>query len=281
MYGEVDMEEHRFETLLVEPVGPAVVLTINRPGSLNALNRTFLRELCEILDEIAADPHVRAVVLTGAGRGFCSGIDFSNGSDEAHVASDVREVLLRAFRTGFAQLIPRLTSLPQPVIAAVNGPAAGAGLALALAADIRVCSESARFGASFVRLGLSGCELGVSYLLPRIVGATLAFEMMLTGRFVEAAEAQRHGLVLDVVGEGHVVEAALQVATNIARNSPFGVCMTKEVMRSNLDAPNLMAAMHLENRTQALCFDSPDGAEARVAFIERRKPNYVATRATS
>jgi enoyl-CoA hydratase len=160
------------------------------------------------------------------------------------------------------------------VIAAVNGPATGAGLALAVAADIRICGESARFGAAFVRLGLSGCELGLSYLLPRLVGQTLAFEMTLTGRLVDAAEAHRCGLVLDVVADALVVDAALELADRIACNSPFGVRMTKEVMRSNLDAPGLAAAMQLENRTQVLCFQAPDAAEAMAAFLERRAPVF-------
>src|SRR3954452_17273089 len=119
--------------------------------------------------------------------------------------------------------------MPQPVIAAVNGPAAGGGLALALAADTRVCSESARFNAAFVRLGISGCDMGVSYLLPRIVGPTVAFEMMLTGRLIDAPEAVRVGLVLDVVPDGSVVAAAIEIASRIVANAPLAVRMTKQV----------------------------------------------------
>jgi enoyl-CoA hydratase len=134
----------------------------------------------------------------------------------------------------------------------VNGPAAGAGLALSLGADIRVCSESARFGVAFVRLGASGCELGISYLLPRIVGSTAAFELMLTGRVIDAAEAARIGLVLKVVSDTDLVEEAVAIAKQVTANGPFGVRMTKGVMWANLEAPSLQSAIDLEARTQAL-----------------------------
>jgi enoyl-CoA hydratase len=161
------------------------------------------------------------------------------------------------------------------VIAAVNGPAAGGGLALALAADTRVCSESARFNAAFVRLGISGCDVGVSYLLPRTVGPTVAFEMMLTGRLIDATEARRVGLVLDVVPDGTVVDAALEIAKRILANSPFAVRMTKQVMWTNLDAADLDAAIQLENRTQILCAHTKDHHEAVAAFVERRPAMFT------
>jgi enoyl-CoA hydratase len=174
----------------------------------------------------------------------------------------------------YAALTLRVRSIPQPVIAAVNGPAAGGGLALALASDTRLCAASARFNAAFVRLGLSGCDVGVSYLLPRIVGPTLAFEMMLTGRLIDADEALRAGLVLRVVPDGEVVPAALEIAHQIQANSPFGVRMTKEVMWSNLDAPSLEAAIELEDRTQILCSFTKDQREAISAFIEKRTATF-------
>ena len=137
-----------------------------------------------------------------------------------------------------------------------------------------MCSESARFNAAFVRIGLSGCDVGVSYLLPKVVGPTLAFEMMLTGRLIDAAEAARAGLVLRVVPDGQVVDAALEIAEAILANSPFGVWMTKEVMWANLDAPSLQAALDLENRTQILSTFSPDAREAILAFVEKRPAQF-------
>jgi enoyl-CoA hydratase len=263
------------EDVLVERVRPEVALvTLNRPASLNAMTPSLMRELYARLDEIAADRTIRVVVLTGAGRGFCSGHELSDitgdigDGDSDAAAGGMRHQQL------YADMILRLRAIPQAVIAAVNGPAAGGGLALALGADTRVCSESARFNAAFVRIGLSGCDVGVSYLLPKVVGPTLAFEMMLTGRLIDAAEAERAGLVLRVVPDGQVVDAALEIAEGILANSPFGVWMTKEVMWANLDAPNLQSALDLENRTQILCGFSPDSREAIMAFVEKRQPQF-------
>ena len=157
-----------------------------------------------------------------------------------------------ATQTDIAALVPRLRALPQPVIAAVNGPAAGGGLALALASDIRIAAASARFNVAFVRLGLSGCDIGVSWLLPRLIGASRAWELMLTGRIIDAAEADRIGLVLRVVADDELQSAALETAGLIAANAPWGVRMTKEVMWSQLEVGSLQAGIDLENRTQVL-----------------------------
>jgi enoyl-CoA hydratase len=173
-----------------------------------------------------------------------------------------------------AALVPKLRGLRQPVIAAVNGPAAGGGFALALASDVRIASESARFNVAFVRIGLSGCDIGVSWMLPRLVGASKAFEMLLTGRIVDAAEAERMGLVLKVVPDGMVVDAALETALLIRRNSPIGVWFTKEVMWSNLEIPSLQAGIDIENRNQILASQTDDMREAMAAFLEKRDPQY-------
>ncbi len=173
-----------------------------------------------------------------------------------------------------ASLVTRLRTLSKPVIAAVNGAATGGGLALALACDVRVASESARFNVAFIRVGLSGCDIGVSYLLPRLIGASRAFELMLTGRMIDATEADRIGLVSRVVPVGKVVDAALETAQLIRANSPFGVWMTKEVMWDNLEASSLQAAIDLENRTQLLSSYTGDMSEALAAFLEKRSPRF-------
>src|SRR5262249_34445900 len=172
-----------------------------------------------------------------------------------------------------ASLVIRLRRLPKPVIAAVNGAATGGGLALALACDVRVASESARFNVAFIRVGLSGCDIGVRYVLARLSGASRAVELMLTGRMVGAAGADRIGLVSRVVPDGKVVDAALETAQLIRANSPFGVWMTKEVMWDNLEASSLHAAIDLENRTQLLSSYTGDMGEALAAFLEKRPPN--------
>jgi enoyl-CoA hydratase len=244
--------------------GAITLLTLNRPATLNAMSVELVRDLDAALSAVAADASCRAVVLTGAGRGFCSGHDLGELRDLDGVDAALAEQEL------FAALVPRIRSLPQPVIAAVNGPAAGGGLALALAADTRVCSESARFNAAFVRIGLSGCDMGVSWLLPRLVGPTLAFEMMLTGRLVGAEEALARGLVLRVVPDGTAVDAALEIARAICANSALGVRLTKQTMWVNLEAASLDSAIELENRTQVLCIQTGNVRQAVSAFMERR-----------
>jgi enoyl-CoA hydratase len=172
-----------------------------------------------------------------------------------------------------AQLVPRMRSLRVPVIAAVNGAAAGGGLALVLAADIRFAAPAARFNAAFVRIGLSGCDIATSWTLPRLVGAGRAHEMMLTGRFVDADEAARIGLVLEVVDADRLLERALEEAELVMRNSPMGVAMSKEVMWAALEMPQA-AAIDLENRTQVMLGQTADATEARDAFLDKRSPSY-------
>lgn len=264
-------------TVLTDELEPGIrLVTLNRPDKLNSMTLELVAELGEALHRLGADGDTRAIILTGAGRGFCAGHDLgemADGNEEGADAGTVRHGL--SVQRSFSDLTVAVRRTPKPVIAAVNGPAAGGGLALALASDTRVCSESARFNAAFVRLGISGADVGVSYLLPKIVGPTAAFEMMLSGRIVDAGEALRLGLVLDVVPDGEVVDAALAIARTIVRNSPLGVDMTKEVMWANLDAPSLEAAIELENRTQILCTRTGDFTEALHAFIDKRDPKFT------
>jgi enoyl-CoA hydratase len=238
------------------------------------MNSDLIEGLHQVLDEVGQDRACRVVILTGAGRGFCSGLDLRGygtppgGGDEGSAQAGMR------VQQRIAALVPHLRSLRQPVIAAVNGAATGGGLALALAADVRIAAESARFNVAFVRIGLSGCDIGVSWLLPRLVGASRAFELMLTGRFVDAREAERIGLVSRVVADGAVVDAAMETASAIVANSPMGIWMTKEVMWSNLEAGSLQAAIDLENRTQILTSTTADHREALTAFLEKRPPQF-------
>jgi enoyl-CoA hydratase len=228
------------------------LVTLNRPERLNALTHAMVAELHGTLDEIARDRDCRVVVLTGAGRGFCAGLDLKGYGVARMWVISVAMCCCPFIRStaGSSPSAPGAT--PQPIVAAVNGPAAGGGLALALGSDVRIAARSAKFNVAFVKIGLSGCDIGVSWLLPRIVGASRAFEMMLTGRFVDAVEADRVGLVSRVVDDGQAVEAAMEVAGEIAGNSRFGVWMTKEVMWSNLEVGSLQAGIDLENRTQIL-----------------------------
>jgi enoyl-CoA hydratase len=249
-------------------------LTLNRPERLNALTWGLMEELRDALDAIAADHDVRALVLTGAGRGFCAGLDLKQRDDDDPLGT--RDDVVTVFRRQelVASLAITLRAMPQPVIAAVNGPASGGGMALALAADIRLCSTAARFNAAFVRIGLSGGDVGVSYLLPRLVGAGMAAELLFTGRAVDAEEALRIGLANRVVEPEALLAAALELAAQIAANSPFGVWMTKQILYRNADATSLEAAIDLENRTQVLAARTDDAREAVEAFTRRRAPRF-------
>jgi enoyl-CoA hydratase len=262
-------------TLLTDqPADGVTRLTLHRPDRLNAMNVELIAELHDALDAVAADRACRVVIVTGSGRGFCAGLDLG-GYGTAPGADGLGRVEAgMATQTHIATLVPKLRALPQPVIAAVNGPAAGGGLALALACDIRIAASTARFNVAFVRIGLSGCDIGVSWLLPRLIGASRAWELMLTGRLVDAAEADRIGLVLKVVPDGALADAALETAGLIAANSPWGVRMTKEVMWSQLEIGSLQAGIDLENRTQTLSTMTGNMQEAMAAFLEKRPPVF-------
>lgn len=247
-----------------------LVLRLNRPERLNALTWGMIDELHEKLGAIDTE-ETRVLILTGSGRGFCSGLDLG-GSDAVGSVGGTVEVYERQEKV--ARLAIVLRTLPIPVIAAVNGPAAGGGFSISLAADLRICVRSASFVASFVRLGLSGGDVGASYLLPRIVGSAVASDLLLTGRPVGAEEALRVGLVNEVVDDPDVLDAALRKADEITANSPFGVKMTKQILSRNVDAGSLEAAIELENRTQVLATRTTDMVEAVAAFREKRAPVF-------
>ncbi len=255
---------------LQRPHPEITLLTLNRPEKLNALSFDVVEELHGALDELAADNSSRVVVLTGAGRGFCSGLDLTaiGPSPAAAGLSGPRSGMRSQER--IAELPLKLRRLHQPVIAAVNGPAYGGGFALALACDVRVAAASARFCVQFIKVGVGGCDIGISYTLPRLIGAARAFELMLTAREVDAAQALELGVVTDVVPDGLVVDRAMELAELMCGYTPFGVEMTKQVMWANLDAANLEAALHLENRTQILAGTGGGIMEAAAAFVDRK-----------
>lgn len=251
------------DALVVDRDRPGVVvLQLNRPKQLNAINEVMRDELTQALAEIAADTSVNAVVLTGAGRGFCSGIDVRNFGPGMLEASAPAIDRMR-FQEAMAALPQAVWALPQPVVAAVNGPCVGAGLALCLAADIRICSSAGTFGNAAILLGLSGAEMGMSYHLPRIVGTSVAADWMLTGRTVNAEEADRRGLVSEIVEPERLMQRALEIASTIAGLSPLGVQLTKRALQTNTDAAGPAAAMELENRNQVLSHATDEAAQRR------------------
>jgi enoyl-CoA hydratase len=254
---------------LTYPRPEITVLTLNRPDKLNALSRELVESLHAAIDAIAASKECRVVVLTGAGRGFCSGLDLTDlDSSGAGVGVEFPRSGMR-WQERIADLTARLHRLRQPIIAAVNGPAYGGGLGIAAACDIRLASTSARFCTQFIKLGLGGCDIGVSYTLPRIIGAGPAFDLILTARVVDAEEALRLGLVTRLSNDS-VVDDALAVAETLCGYGEFGLESTKQVLWANLEASSLEAALHMENRSQILA--STGGAVARFSEEFRRRP---------
>jgi len=250
-------------------------VVLNRPDRLNALEAESVEQLHRAFDAIARDSATRVVILRGEGNHFCAGADLA-GHGVAPTGDGSRSPAdWMAVQQHIASLVPRLRALPQPVIAAVHGAAAGGGFALALASDIRVCASDARFNAAFVRVGLSGCDIGVSWLLPRLIGASRAFELLLSGRFVDAAEAHRIGLVLDVVPARQLLDRAEEIAVSIVANSPHGVRMTKKVMWAQLEIGSLLAGLALEDATQVGAALTADHREAVSAFAEHRPPRFT------
>jgi enoyl-CoA hydratase/carnithine racemase len=260
--------------ITVERPEPGILLvTLNRPERLNALTFEMFDALTDLCREVEDDASVRVMVLTGAGRGFCAGLDLD--AVNALLSMSPSD-FLRGQETwsGVSLALRRLTT---PVIAAVNGAAAGAGMSIALASDMRVASTKAKFNAAFIRVGLTGGDMGSSWLLPRIVGLGIANELLMTGRFVDADEAGRIGLVNKVVEPDELLPAAYELARQVMANSPFGVRLTKQVVQANLGAATLEAGVELENRNQALAASGSQMREALEAFRAGRPADYTSS----
>lgn len=251
------------------------LITLNRPDRLNAIDGALIDGVDAALDELGAGD-VRVAILTGAGRGFCAGADLS-GTGEPWTRPKPTTPRFKVdydAQVRLAGLFTRIYELDIPVIAAVNGVAVGGGLAFALVSDVRVASERARFGSAFIKAGFSSMDMGTSYLLPKIVGAGVARELMLTGRIIDAAEAYRIKLVHEVVAPDDLLAAALNLARSIAANNAYGVWQTKIGLNAALDAPSLRHAIELENRTQILSGFTNNPVEAAKAHREKRAANW-------
>jgi enoyl-CoA hydratase/carnithine racemase len=257
-------------TIRVETRGAVDWLTLNRPESLNAITVEMVRELSDYFDGLFQDRQRRLVVMRGAGRAFCAGLDIK----ESQVGVEAPFGGGFGFQGALADVYLKMRRCPQPIVALVHGAACGGGFAFALAADIRIAGESARMNAAFIKLGLSACDMGVSYFLPRLVGVSVASELMLTGRFIHAPRALATGLVSEVVADDRLEAAAQPYLDEMLATSPMGLRLTKEGLGLAVDAPSLAAAMAIENRNQVLCSRTNDFAEGRRAFLEKRAPVY-------
>lgn len=264
-----------YNTVAYETVKPGVgLLTLNRPELLNAISWEMVEELHDVLSVLEEDIATRVLIMTGAGRGFCSGTDLranENGREDAPpptIAQSSRS------QRRIGDVVLHMRKIPQPIVCAVNGVAAGGGFSFSMATDVRVAAQSARFICSFINIGLTAADVGSSYFLTRLIGHSRATELMLTGRPMGAEEAERVGYVSKVVPDGDSVKAAIEVADTMLGKSPFGLRMSKEVLNHSVDSPSLEAALYMENRTQVLAVNTGDFRHAIEAFKEKRPPQF-------
>jgi enoyl-CoA hydratase len=251
------------------------VVTLNRPDRLNAMSIDLVIELDEALRRVAEDNTTSVVVLTGSGRGFCSGLDLKDYGIIPNLDGlTVGRIAQRSMRY-YSRLILTMRSMPQPILAAINGVAYGGGMCLSLAAELRIAGESAEFNATGIVNGLTSTELGASWLLPRLVGAAHSSDMLLTGRKIDAAEALRMGLVSRVVPDDRLLPEVLELAARMAEFSPYGLQMTKEIIWVNLENPSLRSAIEIEDRNQLMLGFTENLPEAIRAFDRKRKPVYT------
>jgi len=259
-----------YECLLYEAKDGIATLTLNRPERLNALGGTLRQDLFDAVTRAGADPEVRVMVVTGAGKGFCSGGDVK-AMGEAKAAQRERP-LIEKIAPGRDRTLLAMREAPQPIIAAVNGAAAGAGMNLALGCDIRIASTAAKFTQAFVKRGLHP-DWGGTYFLPRVVGMAKACEMIFTGEVIDAAEALRLGIVSRVVAPEELMPTAYDVARRIAAGPPVAIRLAKRSLYANEDL-DLRGALQIETMAQNICFETEDATEGIRAFAEKRAPMF-------
>lgn len=245
-------------------------ITLNRPERLNALTFEVYRELTDTFAALKDEKDVRTVVITGAGRAFCSGGDVHDIIGE--LFSRNMEGLLE-FTRMTCELIGNIRALPKPVIASLNGTTAGAGACIALASDIRIASDQAKIAFLFVKVGLSGADMGAAYLLPRVVGLAKATELLYTGNFISAADAESIGLYNRVVAVDQLATTTREFAERLAAGPNFALAKTKEMLNREMNM-NLSQALECEAQAQAICMQHPDYREAYEAFVAKRKPKF-------
>ena len=260
-----------YETFSVEKRDQVEWLTLDRPDALNAINTPMVTELRDYFGGLMEDRDTRIVVMRGAGRAFCAGLDIKDsqaGKYERPFGGGM------GFQGYLAEVYIRMRRCPQPIISLVHGAACGGGFSFVLASDIRLAGQSARMNAAYIKIGLSACDMGCSYFLPRLIGTSVASELMLTGRFIHADRALSTNLVSEVVADDQLEAAAQPYINEMLATSPMGLRLTKEGLNVAIDAAGLEAAMAIENRNQLMCSRTEDAVEGMRAFVEKRSPKY-------
>jgi len=258
------------KTFLYEQRDSIATITLNRPERLNAITFEVYRELTDFFATLRDEKSVRVVVITGAGRAFCSGGDVVDIIGELQ-GRDAEGLL--DFTRLTCELIHNMRALPKPIIASLNGTVAGAGACIALASDIRLAAELAKIAFIFVKVGLAGTDMGATYLLPRVVGLSKATELLMTGDFISAEEAERIGLYNRVVPRERLEAVTLELAEKLAGGPALGLAKTKEMLNREMHM-GFESALEAEAVAQALCMQTPDFKEAHAAFIEKREATF-------
>ncbi|GAA3980772.1 enoyl-CoA hydratase family protein [Actinomadura viridis] len=249
-----------------------LILTLSRPERLNAVTAALNEELLDVLNELMRDNETRVVILTGEGRGFCSGMDLQGEPGGTEGEGRIQRIHHGITRGG--EVTARLREIPQPVIGALHGPVAGMGVSWALACDLRVADPTTRFVVPFVDLGLSAGDCGLSWLLPRLIGPARAAEIFYRAQRLDVDRARELGLVTEVAAEGEDLAGALALAGELLAKSPYGLRRTKELLNLSLDAPGLRHQLALETGIQTMAFFTEDLAEGMTATLERRPPEF-------
>ena len=259
---------------LDHPEAGVARVTFCRPERMNTADIDFVADLKQLLDEIEADLDIRVLILTGQGRAFCAGLNLTGYGDEELVKAQGKLPRAMARQKEIATLITQIRGLRVPVIAAINGATAGVGLSILCASDIRFAVPEANFAVGYIRAGFSACDMGLSWLLPRIIGVGRAQELMLTGRRFTPGEAQEAGLLADVVNADDLMDRALDTARQVMQNAPISVEFTKEGLWASLEISSFDAAVEFENRQQIYTALTEDRTEATASFLEKRSPQY-------
>jgi enoyl-CoA hydratase/carnithine racemase len=261
------------KTITVETRGAIEILSLNRPVELNAVSPEMIGELTSYFSALHDRPATRVVILRGNGAEFSAGAEL--GSEAFAAPGKGRPQRQLKMQQNYSGVIRLMRSCPQPIIGLVQGAACGAGFSFLLACDVRFAAPNARMNAAYIRIGVGGCDMGSGYLLPRLIGLSVASELLLTGRFLKAERAKAIGLVSEIVPSDDLLGKGLEFASEMLRVSPMGLRMTKQALNALVDAPNLDAALMVEDRQQVMLLETADHAEAVSAFRERRDPSYT------
>ncbi|WP_369026609.1 enoyl-CoA hydratase/isomerase family protein [Qipengyuania sp. RANM35] len=259
------------DPILIHSDGPVETVTLNRPERLNAMDEALIYALQDYFRGLHDRLDVRVVVLRAAGRAFCAGLDLGSWKNTGNEGA-----IHHTWRTqrAIATVMQLMRSCPQPIIALAQGAACGGGLSLLLSSDIRFCTPDFRMNAAYIKIGLGGCDMGSSYFLPRLVGSSLASEMILTGRFIHADRALASGFVSAVVESDQLDAAAAGIVDDMLLTAPMGLRLSKDALNRNIDAPGFEAALAIEDRQQVMLSQTADALEAQRAFLDKRRPDY-------